>query len=184
MNIDSKDMKRTLSILVAALCMVLCGARFNTASAQQKDEVVSDGYTNLDTKKNANSINRVKIKDEDGTYNTIFDYLRGRVPGVQIGYAGPGGTPSVIIRGQNSFNASTEPLFVVDGAVVSDPASINPNDVDKVDVLKDASTAIYGSRGAGGVIVIKTKTARAAAEAEQAARKAAKAQAKASKKNK
>lgn len=152
-------------------------------SGNGQSEIVSDGYQRINSKKSAGSISRVDIKDEElGSYNTIFEYLRGRVPGVQIGYAGPGGTPSVTIRGENSFNAGTQPLFVVDGAVVSDIASINPNDVASVNVLKDSSTSIYGSRGAGGVIVIKTKSAQEAAARAVAEKKAARAAARSSKK--
>lgn len=160
----------------SAAVAVSGGDELAVRGSQERSEIVSDGYQRIDSRKNASSINRVDIKDEElGSYNTIFEYLRGRVPGVQIGYAGPGGTPSVTIRGENSFNAGTQPLFVVDGAVVSDIASINPNDVASVNVLKDSSTSIYGSRGAGGVIVIKTKSAQEAAARAVAEKKAAKA---------
>lgn len=177
---------KLIALALAASALISCGASrqaTDVASVSGRSEIVTDGYQRMDVKKNANSISSVEVKDEElGAYNTIFEYLRGRVPGVQIGYSGPGGTPTVTIRGENSFNASTQPLFVVDGAVVSDISSLNPNDVASVNVLKDASTSIYGSRGAGGVIVIKTKTAQAAAAQAIAEKKAAKAAAKASRK--
>lgn len=181
---------KQIALALAASALISCGASRQATDATSgsstvsgRSEIVTDGYQRMDVKKNANSISSVEVKDEElGAYNTIFEYLRGRVPGVQIGYSGPGGTPTVTIRGENSFNASTQPLFVVDGAVVSDISSLNPNDVASVNVLKDASTSIYGSRGAGGVIVIKTKTAQAAAAQAIAEKKAAKAAAKASRK--
>ena len=68
-----------------------------------------------------------------------------------------GGTYSYQVRGVNSINSSTEPLFVVDGVVVSSIDYINPLTVKSVEVLKDASASIYGSRGGCGVIIITTK---------------------------
>ncbi|MBQ0043874.1 MAG: TonB-dependent receptor plug domain-containing protein [Bacteroidales bacterium] len=166
-----------LAAAMAALCS--CGSASKLADSESeldRNRVAGIGYQDVDTAKDAGSISRVKVKEEEiSSYNSIFDYLRGRVAGVQIGNSGPGGTPSVTIRGEGSFNSNTQPLFVVDGAVVSDISGLNPYDIYSVDVIKDASTAIYGSRGANGVIVFKTKTAREAAAAEQAARKAAKA---------
>ena len=114
----------------------------------------------------------------------FFDYIRGKVPGVQIGTAGPGGMPSVTIRGASSFNASTEPLYILDGSEVKDISNISPNDIASVEVLKDASSSIYGVRGANGVIIIKTKSAREAALREQAEKKALKMEKKEARKKK
>ena len=71
----------------------------------------------------------------------------------------PGASPSILIRGISSINASTEPLIILDGMRYSGPLSmINPNDIESVEVLKNPSeTSIYGIQGANGVIVIKTK---------------------------
>ena len=123
-------------------------------------------------------------EDEMVGYSNIFDYLRGKVPGVQIGTAGPGGMPSVTIRGASSFNASTEPLYILDGSEVKDISNISPNDIASVEVLKDASSSIYGVRGANGVIIIKTKSAREAALREQAEKKALKMEKKEARKKK
>ena len=87
--------------------------------------------------------------------------IQGVVPGVQIQQASSqvGMTPNVIIRGQNSISGNTTPLYVVDGIVTSSIDFLNPQDIAKMDVLKDASsTAIYGSRGANGVIIVTTKS--------------------------
>ena len=96
--------------------------------------------------------------------------IQGKVAGVQVVNSGePGGGSSIRIRGGTSVNASNEPLIVVDGVPLSpggglsagrNPLNfINPNDIARMTVLKDASsTAIYGSRGANGVIIIETRT--------------------------
>ena len=91
--------------------------------------------------------------------------LQGRVSGVQVTQTNsePGGGVSVRIRGTNSINSGNEPLFVVDGFPgAGDLNSINPSDIESIEVLKDASaTAIYGSRGANGVVIITTKKGKA-----------------------
>ena len=72
----------------------------------------------------------------------------------------PGETGSITIRGIRSLNASQSPLYVVDGMVVQSGGidNINPNDIESIDILKDASaTAVYGSRGANGVVLVTTK---------------------------
>lgn len=85
--------------------------------------------------------------------------LAGQVPGLNITQnTGAVGDYRINIRGFNSINASNNPLFVIDGVIGADYSAINPNDIDKIDVLKDASaSAIYGARGSGGVIIITTK---------------------------
>ena len=70
----------------------------------------------------------------------------------------PGGESRVIIRGISTINASASPLYVVDGVVMSNFELLNPNDIESIEVLKDASSAaIYGARGANGVIMVTTK---------------------------
>ncbi|SHL91624.1 SusC/RagA family TonB-linked outer membrane protein [Flavobacterium saccharophilum] len=95
-----------------------------------------------------------------GTVTNVGQALQGRASGVQVqqnSYA-PGTTPSVVIRGGNSINTSNSPLYVVDGFITSTGASISPNDIENIQILKDAaSTAIYGARGGNGVILITTK---------------------------
>lgn len=97
---------------------------------------------------------------------TVNDALAGRMPGVSIGKASsPSESNSIKIRGTNTINAGSSPIYVVDGLVMGDDYgsfnSINVNDVESIQVLKDASaTALYGSRGANGVVVITTKKAR------------------------
>jgi hypothetical protein len=88
----------------------------------------------------------------------LFQMIQGRVAGVQVSSNGQGGF-SVLIRGVSSFTASTEPLYLLDGMPVDADAlgSISPCDVDKIDVLKGADAAIFGSRGATGAIAVLTK---------------------------
>ncbi|OGX87048.1 hypothetical protein BEN47_12110 [Hymenobacter lapidarius] len=91
--------------------------------------------------------------------------LQGRVSGVQVTQTNsePGGGVSIRIRGTNSINSGNEPLFVIDGFPgAGDLNSINPSDIESIEVLKDASaTAIYGSRGANGVVIVTTKKGKA-----------------------
>ena len=86
------------------------------------------------------------------TYRTIYDMMRGRIAGVIVQQDN-----TIIIRGINSIRNNTEPLFIVDGNVVSSIDFIVPNEVLSINVLKDAEASIYGSRGSSGVIVIKLK---------------------------
>nr|WP_295925084.1 TonB-dependent receptor [uncultured Dyadobacter sp.] len=93
--------------------------------------------------------------------NRLDQILQGRASGVQVTSASgsPGGDVRIRIRGANSINSDNSPLYVVDGFVGADFNNINPEDIASLEVLKDASaTAIYGSRGSNGVIIITTKT--------------------------
>ena len=107
-------------------------------------------------------------------YSDIFEYIRGRVPGVQVGQAGPGQTPSIVIRGVGTNSEHTQPLFIVDGLQVDNIASIDPNNVYQIDIIKDGTSSIYGMQGANGVIMVTTKSAVHAQEVKAAAKKAAK----------
>ena len=92
---------------------------------------------------------------------SALDNLRGKAAGVNIfsNSSQPGAYGSrVVIRGQATINASSDPLYVVDGVVMENFYLMNPNDIESMEVLKDASaTAIYGARGANGVIMVTTK---------------------------
>ncbi len=135
-------------------------------STESLDEVVVVGYGTVNKKDLTSSIARVKIEDLEKTATTNFDQaLAGRVSGVQVSSVDgtPGAGLNIVIRGGNSITGDNSPLYVVDGIPLEDfdPASISTNDIESFDVLKDASaTAIYGSRGANGIIIIKTKSGR------------------------
>lgn len=86
-------------------------------------------------------------------FTDIYAYLKAKVPMLRIS-----GTNQVRVQGYDiSFNGSSEPLFILNGSPISNIADINPNDIKNVTVLKGASTASYGIRGANGVIIIQTK---------------------------
>lgn len=106
-------------------------------------------------------------------YSDIFEYIRGKVPGVQVGQAGPGEMPRIVIRGVGTNSDQTQPLFIVDGLQVESIASIDPNNIYQIDIIKDGTSSIYGMQGANGVIMVTTKSAVHAQEAEAAAKKAA-----------
>lgn len=116
-----------------------------------KDTQVKIGYGEADKQDISYSISSIK-PDENEFYTSIYDYLRGRVPGVEVREDN-----TIFIRGHSSMRASMQPLILVDGTEITDLSIINPNDVYSIDVLKDASTAIYGMKGANGVILITTK---------------------------
>ena len=146
-------MKRTLLILLLGAA-VSCGTSSEYA---RQAKSVNIGYAEIPQDNLTYAVSSVDTKGlESGVYNTIYDYLEGRVPGVQVIKTGSL-SAKVIVRGLSTINSGSDPLFIVDGAPVMDISTINPRDVKSVDVLKDASTSIYGNRGANGVIVITLK---------------------------
>ncbi len=129
------------------------------------DEVVVIGYGSVKRRDLTGSVASVQAEEIVKVPTArIDDALRGRVAGLQIVSSGgnPGANNTIRIRGSNSLAANNEPLVVIDGFIGGgDINSINTNDIQSVDVLKDASAlAIYGARGANGVIVITTKRGR------------------------
>src|SRR3546814_785158 len=143
------------------------------------EQIVVVGYGTQERKDLTGSISSVSADEiKNQPMVSIDQMLQGKAAGVQIGQSSgaPGGRVNIRIRGASSINAGNEPLFVIDGIPVynssKDPggtsydtftptnalASINPNDIESVEILKDASaTAIYGSRGSNGVVIITTK---------------------------
>ncbi|AYM99715.1 vWA domain-containing protein [Chryseobacterium sp. 3008163] len=107
-------------------------------------------------------IDHNSIRNEFKQYNNISKVLVGAVPSLQImtGQGAPGSSNNIIIRGMSTVNASTNPLYVINGKISDNKSlsNLNPNAIESVSVLKDASaTAIYGNRASNGVIIIKTK---------------------------
>ena len=136
-----------------------------TLKVAQKNlqEVVITGYSLQNKRQTAGSISKVSGDEIKLQPIGSFDKaLQGKVPGLlaQSQSGQPGAAAVVTIRGKGSINGTNDPLYIVDGVQINsaDFASINPGDIESYNVLKDAtSTAIYGSRGANGVIVITTK---------------------------
>lgn len=147
--------------------------------AQQLDDVVVIGYGVAKKQDVTGSVNLVTTKDFNKGQNlSAGDLLQGKVAGVQItsGGGAPGEGQSIRVRGTGSLTLNSNPLVVVDGVPMNDGAiggsrnilnDINPDDIESMTVLKDASsTAIYGSRAANGVIMITTKKGRANQETQ------------------
>lgn len=182
-NSTSADIKGKFSISASASSVLVV-----SFIGYETKEVTVGNQTNFDVilVESNKSLNEVVVigygtklkKDLTGTVNSIDgstlvdahatdaqEALQGRLPGVDVSRnSGKTGSDfSIIIRGQNSINGGVQPLYVVDGAPVVNGVNngindINPADIERIDVLKDASsTAIYGSRGANGVVLVTTK---------------------------
>lgn len=141
-------MKRLLFLLALTAFVAGCGA-----SRYSRDtESVDVGYGVQERDHVTTAVSNVKVKrNEAQTYSSVYDYLRGRVPGVTVT-----SDNRIIIRGIGTNSDATDPLILVDGVEMTDISGINPADVESVDVIKDGSSAIYGMQGANGVIIIKT----------------------------
>jgi TonB-linked SusC/RagA family outer membrane protein len=153
---------------------------------EQLDEVVVVGYGTVrkrDLTGSVSSFGADKLKNRP--YSNALQSLSGQVSGVQISQSqgAPGLAPTIKVRGASSINAGTTPLYVIDGIPLEDNTirsgdassntsnmdfnrnplnNINPNDIESIEVLKDASSAaIYGSRGANGVVIVTTKQGKA-----------------------
>ena len=145
-------MKHTLTLALMGLLLAGCGV--SSKVAEQKDPV-NVGYGTVDKDKLTTAVSKVDVKKREiQTYSTVYDYLRGRVPGVMVT-----SDNRIIIRGIGTNSGNTDPLILVDGVAVSasELSNINPGDIQSVEVLKDGSSAIYGIQGANGVILISTK---------------------------
>ncbi|MEM6343818.1 MAG: TonB-dependent receptor [Bacteroidota bacterium] len=131
------------------------------ADAQSLDDVVVIGYGRMRKSDLTGSVYSVRGDDlvKNPAANPL-QALQGKVPGVQISSASgnPGESPIVRIRGIATLLGGAGPVFVVDGVILDDISFLNSGDIESIEVLKDASaTAIYGTRGANGVIIISTK---------------------------
>jgi TonB-dependent starch-binding outer membrane protein SusC len=131
-----------------------------SADVAQLDDLVVVGYGVQRRSEITGSVGIVTADDLTPTSFNALQGLRGKVAGVNIftNSGAPSGSNRVVIRGTGSLTASTDPLFVVDGVAMEDGINfLNPNDIESIEVLKDASaTAIYGARGANGVVLVTT----------------------------
>lgn len=128
------------------------------------DEVVVVGYQEVRRRDLTGSVAKANLDDVlTAPVASIDQALGGRIAGVNVtsSEGTPGGTMNIVIRGNNSLTQENSPLFVIDGFPVEDASAtstLNPSDIESLEVLKDASaTAIYGARGANGVVIITTK---------------------------
>jgi len=129
-------------------------------STNTLDEVVAIGYQKIRKSDVTGAISSVKASELNLTSATVGQALVGKVAGVQVSQTSgaPYSGTKIRVRGIGSINASSDPLYVIDGYPAGNNVSINPEDIESIDILKDAaSAAIYGSRASGGVVLITTK---------------------------
>jgi TonB-dependent SusC/RagA subfamily outer membrane receptor len=127
-------------------------SRNNEQANVENDKTVNIGYGSIDPANLTTPVSSLDASDNKyASYPDIYEMLRGVVPGVEVR------GKSIRIQGASSFMLSTEPLFVVDGIIVTSIDIISPSQVKSINVLKGASASIYGSRGANGVILIQLK---------------------------
>jgi len=154
---------RSCAFLAIFLLLGVGCATSSEATKSDAPEGVSIGYGDQDRDDVQGAVTSVDV-DESArkTARTVAEILRGRVSGVTV-LPAPGGGLQIRIRGAASFARNASPLYIVDGMPVQADRDgtltmLNPFDIESISVLKDASaTAIYGMRGAHGVIIIKTK---------------------------
>ncbi len=116
---------------------------------ESEDEIVNTGYGTMKRKDATTQIGKIDGENAKfASYQNIYDMIRGRVPGVEVS------GNSIKIMGSSSLNISTEPLFVVDGVIVSSIDDISPQTVKSIEVLKGAAASVYGAKGSNGVILI------------------------------
>lgn len=131
--------------------------------ASTLNEVVVIGYGSVKKKDLTGSVSKVDMSDlQKAPVRSFDEALAGRVAGVQVSSADgqPGAAVNIVIRGSNSITQDNSPLYVIDGFPIENPNNnvIDPSEIESMEILKDASaTAIYGARGANGVIIITTK---------------------------
>ncbi len=166
-----RRLRATLFLMTAAAfaagCATTPGINSAPADAASTPEGASDdqvrvGYGTQDRDEVTGAVSSIRAEDAGREVTSIIDLIEGRLPGVSVRRL-RNGDVSIRVRGAGSFMGGGEPLFVIDGRTIMAPAgsalmAISPRDVVRIDVLKDAGvTAIYGSRGANGVIVITTR---------------------------
>jgi TonB-dependent SusC/RagA subfamily outer membrane receptor len=128
----------------------MLGKTSTGGQGQKQGETVDIGYGTSKKDQSTNSVSKTDMNTTKGkSYMNIYDMIKSEVPGVTVN-----GTSIQLQQGSGSFISSTEPLFVVDGNVVNQISNIVPSEVRSISLLKGSAAAIYGSRGANGVIVI------------------------------
>jgi iron complex outermembrane receptor protein len=175
LNVQSSESVLLFSFIGYAPQEQTVGTRSNLEitlleDTQNLSEVIVIGYGTQEKKDVTGAMATIKEKDFNrGIMNSPQDLIQGKVAGVNVvGASGePGANQNITIRGPGGIRTGNTPLFVIDGVVLDNSSTggtgnplnfINPQDIESIDVLKDASaTAIYGSRGANGVIIVTTK---------------------------
>ena len=150
-----------MRVLVLALALPFAACASNTKTVPANAGEVDVGYGTIERDNATGAVSSVDRGDLGGAYySRVEEMIAARVPGVDV-RANRDGSYTIAVRGAHSVNSGVDPLVVIDGVPVRDVGvlgSINPRDVRRIDVLRDAaSTSIYGTRGANGVILIRTK---------------------------
>ncbi len=125
------------------------GSQNNSQNLRKEGERVEIGYGSVEKEDLTNQVSKLEVnRNKYSSYSDIYDALRGTVPGLQVR------GKSITIQGISSNNPNSEPLYVVDGMIVSSIDYITPTEIKSIEVLKGAAASIYGSRGANGVLLI------------------------------
>ncbi len=166
-NVPNKSKTLEISSIGYATQEIIIGAQTSLSitlqtSANKLDEVVVVGYGTAKKRDVTGSIASVSSDNLTlgGVVANVGQAIQGRAAGVQVQQTSfaPGAALSIVVRGGNSINTTNAPLYVVDGFITDNGNLINPNDIADIQILKDASAAaIYGARGANGVVLITTK---------------------------
>lgn len=167
--------QRLLGILIAGVVvagLIGCGSTKQAAEEGREESSegeVAVGYGSQDRDNLTGSVSSLSAEEIEGAVNGqgithIEELLRGRVAGVHV-YRTQAGGFAVRIRGRTSFYGNNQPLYVIDGMTYTPPpgrgiVGLNPQDIASIDIIKDGTSAVYGSRGANGVVIIKTKGTR------------------------
>lgn len=147
-------MKHAFILIALTLCAVSCSSTRQVRVYEKTDDMVNVGYGSTSKDALTTAVGQLKSDKTTVTYANMYEYLEGRIPGVTV--VGD----KIRIRETGPLNSFGEPLLMVDGIEVTDLNHVNPNEVESVEVLKDASASIYGARGGNGVVLITTKGAK------------------------
>jgi TonB-dependent starch-binding outer membrane protein SusC len=167
-NVPDENAVLSISFIGYASQEILVGNRTEinislTLDVLSLQEVIVIGYGTVEKKDITGSVSKANMSDiQKAPVRSFDEALAGRLAGVVVSSSDgqPGISPNIVIRGNNSLTQSNSPLYVIDGFPIEGPNNnvIDPADIESIEVLKDASaTAIYGARGANGVILITTK---------------------------
>ena len=151
-------MKKIIAIITGILTLASCGTASRAVDPENDStkESINKGYGQVSRDQTTGAVSKAKLRENDAqSYTNLYDYIRAKLPGVQV-LSGN----KLLIRGVNSINASTDPLILVDGVEIGDISTLSPSEVKSMEVIKDGTAAIYGVRGANGVILITTKGGR------------------------
>lgn len=144
-------MNKILIMAATVLAMTACGPAYKSSLYNPGDENINIGYGSVSKDDNNAAVSSLKIS-KTTSYSDIYQYIQGKIPGVTV--VGN----KIRIRGIQSNSENLYALIVVDGVPVEDVSGLDPNVVESVDVLKDASSAsIYGNKAANGVVLITTR---------------------------